>query len=43
MAAELHYAQPATQADIHYIGYADAAGWTQIGLDQYERWEPHDK
>ena len=35
----LAYAQPCAQAAIGYVGYADAKGWTRIGLNRREDWE----
>lgn len=32
-AAEAAYAHPAVQAGIGYLGFADARGWRQVGLD----------
>ena len=33
------YSHPAVQESIGYVGYADAKGWTRIGLGQKEEWE----
>ena len=35
----LAYAQPCALAAIGYVGYADAKGWTRIGLNGREDWE----
>ena len=35
----LAYAQPCAQAAIGYVGYADAKGWTRVGLNGREDWE----
>lgn len=37
---ELYYSHPLVQEQIGYVGYADAAGWQKIGLDEREPWEP---
>ena len=33
---ESYYSRPEAQLGIGYVGFADAAGWTQIGLDQLD-------
>ena len=38
-ATGLAYAQPCALAAIGYVGYADAKGWTRIGLNGREDWE----
>ena len=38
--AEVFYSHPLAQASIGYIGFADAKGWTKIGLNMVET--PHD-
>ena len=35
----LAYAHPSAQEAIGYVGYADAKGWTRIGLNGREEWE----
>lgn len=35
----LCYAHPDVQEAIGYVGYADAKGWTRIGLNEREPWE----
>ena len=37
---ELHASHPLTQERIGYAGFADAAGWREIGLNEREAWEP---
>jgi len=37
---ENFYAHPETQESIGYAGFADATGWTRIGLDEREEREP---
>lgn len=36
---ELFYSQPQEQVGIGYVGFADAQGWQQIGLDQLDEHE----
>ena len=36
---ELYASQPAVQEAMGYTGFADAAGWKRIGLDERETWE----
>ena len=38
--AECYYSDPTAQETIGYVGMADAAGWSAIGLNQLEAWEP---
>ena len=33
------YSHPEAQASIGYVGYADAKGWSHVGLDEREDWE----
>ena len=33
------YSQPQEQVNIGYVGFADARGWQQIGLDQLDEHE----
>lgn len=42
-ATETAYAHPAVQGAIGYAGFADLPGWTVIGLDQREAYEPVDE
>jgi hypothetical protein len=37
---ESYYSHPVAQEEIGYVGFADARGWQQIGLDQLEPHEP---
>jgi gluconate 2-dehydrogenase gamma chain len=37
---ESYYSHPSAQEEIGYVGFADAHGWQQIGLDQPESHEP---
>ncbi len=37
---ELYYCHPLAQAEIGYVGFADRPGWTKIGLNEREEWEP---
>ncbi len=39
-ATEAYYAHPLAQEEIGYVGYADARGWQNIGLDGREPREP---
>lgn len=39
-AVETYYSHPLAQDEIGYVGYADALGWTRIGLNQLEPPEP---
>ena len=39
-AAEGYYSHPLAQEEIGYAGMADARGWTKIGLNEREAWEP---
>jgi len=38
--AENYYAHPLSQEEIGYVGFADAPGWTRIGLNEREEREP---
>jgi hypothetical protein len=37
---EIYFAHPLGQERIGYVGMADAAGWTRIGLDEHDPHEP---
>ncbi len=39
-AAECYYSDPVAQEEIGYVGMADAHGWSRIGLNEREAWEP---
>ena len=39
-AASYYYSHPIAQEGIGYVGMADAHGWTKIGLNEREAWEP---
>lgn len=38
--AEIFFAHPLAQDDLGYAGYADAHGWTRIGLGEREARDP---
>ena len=38
--SELCFSHPLVQQHIGYAGFADAAGWQKIGLNEREAWEP---
>ena len=38
--SEFYFSHPLAQQAIGYAGFADAAGWRQIGLNGREAWEP---
>jgi len=38
--AEVYYSHPVVQEEIGYAGFADARGWTRVGLDQLDDVEP---
>ena len=40
--SEWYVSHPLTQQSIGYAGFADAAGWHKIGLNEREAWEPAD-
>lgn len=37
---DIYYAHPLGQDEIGYVGFADALGWSAIGLDEREEHEP---
>ena len=39
-ATECYYSHPLAQEEIGYVGMADAHGWTRLGPDEREAWEP---
>ena len=39
-AAANYYSYPIAQEEIGYVGMADGHGWTRIGLNEREPWEP---
>lgn len=38
--AECYYSDPLTQEEIGYVGFADAHGWSSVGLNELEAHEP---
>ena len=38
--SEFYFSHPLAQQAIGYAGFADAAGWRRIGLNEREPWEP---
>ena len=38
--SEFYVSHPLTQQSIGYTGFADAAGWHKVGLNEREAWEP---
>ena len=40
--SEFYVGHPLTQQGIGYAGFADAAGWHKVGLNEREAWEPAD-
>ena len=39
-ATEAYYSHPLAQEEIGYVGMADARGWTRVGMNECEAWEP---
>lgn len=37
---QLYYSDPISQEEIGYVGMADAQGWSVLGLNAAEAWEP---
>ena len=38
--SEFYYSHPLAQQHLGYEGFADAAGWRKVGLNEREPWEP---